>query len=287
MKSHQALINGGMVLAFALGLSAAAADEEASSDRLDDAPPLRRLDRSEILAYRGIGFVMHGHHGGSGIAGSVWLSPFLWGYPPVGFVPVIPISTPTFTPLVIMPASPTAGPIPPPTPTPPQVEAPAQKAKGNTARAEQLVVIGDRLFRAGNLKRASDRYEQAVHAAPDLAGPRVRLAQVALTRGQIAESAHQIRAAVAAEPDWLTRVNDIESIYAEPADFGRQLARLEAQVLRNPNDRDAWLVLGAELYLSGRTRRAADVFLRLTDRKPDATLSAFLDATRSRPVEPR
>jgi hypothetical protein len=49
----------------------------------------------------------------------------------------------------------------------------------------------------------------------------------------------------------------------------------------HPDDRDAWLVLGAEWYLSGRTARAADVFLRLYDpkRKPDIALSAFLHAT--------
>jgi len=31
--------------------------------------------------------------------------------------------------------------------------------------------------------------------------------------------------------------------------------------------------------LSGRARQSADVFTRLNDRKPDATLAAFLDAT--------
>ena len=49
-------------------------------------------------------------------------------------------------------------------------------------------------------------------------------------------------------------------------------------MLAEPGDRDAWLVLGAELFLSGQTHRAADIFLRLTDRKPDPALAAFLDA---------
>jgi hypothetical protein len=49
----------------------------------------------------------------------------------------------------------------------------------------------------------------------------------------------------------------------------------------HPEDRDAWLVLGAEWYLSGRSARAADVFQRLNDptRRPDIALSAFLEAT--------
>jgi hypothetical protein len=40
-------------------------------------------------------------------------------------------------------------------------------------------------------------------------------------------------------------------------------------------------VLGAQWFLSGRTSRASDVFLRLDDprRKPDVALAAFLFAS--------
>ena len=59
------------------------------------------------------------------------------------------------------------------------------------------------------------------------------------------------------------------------------MARLESHVQIHPDDRNAWLVLGAEWFLSGRTARAADVFLRLDDpnRKADIALAAFLDAS--------
>lgn len=147
-------------------------------------------------------------------------------------------------------------------------------------RANELVKIGDRLFRAGNLNRAVERYEQAVRAAPNQAEPRLHLAQVALVRGKYSEAATLIREAQSAEPGWLLNAGDIQSIYAEPGDFNRQIAKIESHVQANPNDRDAWFVLGAQLYLSGRTRRAGDVFLRLTDREPDAALSAFLAAAR-------
>ena len=57
--------------------------------------------------------------------------------------------------------------------------------------------------------------------------------------------------------------------------------KLETHLQANPDDRDAWLVLGAEWFLSGRTTKAADVFRRLNDpnRKPDVALAAFLDAS--------
>jgi thioredoxin-like negative regulator of GroEL len=168
------------------------------------------------------------------------------------------------------------GPMPPPLPA---AAAAPKPARIDAAKGSQLVTIGDRLFRAGNLKRAVERYEQAVRADPSAAAPRVRLAQVALARDQFAEAATQLREAVAAEPGWLLNAPDIQSVYGEPADFTRQIAKLESHLQVNPGDRDAWLVLGAELYLSGQTRRSADVFVRLTDRKPDATLAAFLDAS--------
>ena len=113
------------------------------------------------------------------------------------------------------------------------------------------------------------------------AGPRIRLAQVALVREQYAEAAHRFREAETAQPGWIVTAPDIQGIYGEPAEFAGRLARLESYLQVHPDDRDAWLVLGAEWYLSGRTARAADVFLRLNDpaRKSDIALAAFLDAT--------
>ena len=155
------------------------------------------------------------------------------------------------------------------------------------ARAKQQMIVGDRLFRAGNLKKAEERYQQANRAAADLAAPYTRLAQIALARGNYTAAANRLRDAEIAQPGWIETAPDIQSIYGEPAEFARQIARLESHVQIHPDDRDAWLVLGAQWFLSGRTDRAADVFLRLNDpnRKSDIALTAFLDA--SNQVKPR
>jgi tetratricopeptide (TPR) repeat protein len=158
---------------------------------------------------------------------------------------------------------------------------PANFRRADPARAAQLITIGDRMFRAGNLKKAEDRYQQATRAAPDLATPRVRLAQVALARGEYTAAANRLRDAETAEPGWVITAPDIQSIYAEPSDFSQSLGRLESHLQVHPDDRDAWLVLGAEWFLSGRTAKAADVFKRLNDpkRKADVALAAFLEAS--------
>jgi cytochrome c-type biogenesis protein CcmH/NrfG len=166
-------------------------------------------------------------------------------------------------------------------PAPPAAD-PAKARRPDASRSSQLATIGDRLFRAGNIHRAAERYAQALSADPSRAAPRVRLAQIAIIRGQYAEAANQYREALLAEPGWLLKAPDIQALYGEPAEFARQIAKLETHVQAEPNDRDAWFALGAQLFLSGKTRRAADIFLRLSDRKADAALTAFLDAATPR-----
>jgi tetratricopeptide (TPR) repeat protein len=163
----------------------------------------------------------------------------------------------------------------------PNARPPARAKSADPARAAQLLVVGDRLLRAGNLKKAEERYLQAMRHAPDLAAPRVRLAQVAIARANYSEAASRLREAETAEPGWIINAPDIQGIYGEPTEFTKQIARLESHVQTHPEDRDAWLVLGAEWFLSGRTAKAADVFKRINDpaRKSDVALSAFLDAS--------
>jgi hypothetical protein len=156
-----------------------------------------------------------------------------------------------------------------------------QVHRGDAHRSAELLTLGDRTFRVKNYKRAEKRYLQALGVDPDSAAPHVRLAQIALVREQYHEAAARFREAEIAQPGWIASAPDIQAIYGEPADFAEPLAKLQAHLHTHPNDRDAWLVLGAQWFLSGRTRPAADVFLRLDDahRRPEPLLDAFLVAT--------
>jgi hypothetical protein len=233
----------------------------------------------------------HHHHNGHG-GGFVPFGGFGVGLP--YFYPPIFVMGPGMF-LAPMPVGMPVGPIMPRPPSgiiggaPAANLRPARAKNVDPARAAQLLVVGDRLLRAGNLKKAEERYSQAMRAAPDLAAPRVRLAQVAIARGNYADAAGRLREAETAEPGWIVTAPDIQSIFGEPTDFTRQIAKIESHVQTHPDDRDAWLVLGAEWFLSGRTAKAADVFKRLDDpaRKSDVALAAFLDASNqpARPAE--
>jgi len=142
--------------------------------------------------------------------------------------------------------------------------------------------VGDRLFRGDNLKKAEERYLQAVRQDPQSALPLVRLAQIAFVRERYSEACQRLREAETVEPGWIPKAPDLQALYGEPTEFGEHLARLETYLQVHPGDREAWLVLGAQWFLSGRTERAGDVFTRLSDpnRKPDVALAAFLEASR-------
>jgi cytochrome c-type biogenesis protein CcmH/NrfG len=211
--------------------------------------------------------------------------PFGFGALPFSYVPPLLVMAP--------PGGVLAGPMPPagglaglgPGPMPMLPDA-ARPRRPDPARSAQLVTLGDRNFRAGNLHRAAERYTQAISADPTAAAPRVRMAQVEVCRGHYAEAARHYRDAMTAEPGWLIHAPDVQALHGEPADFRRQIARLETHLQANPADRDAWFVLGAQMYLSGQTRKASDIFLRLTDRRSDPALAAFLDAaTPARPPQ--
>jgi Tfp pilus assembly protein PilF len=154
--------------------------------------------------------------------------------------------------------------------------------RDNPARAAELTTFGERLFRAGNFTRAVARFEQALKADPNSIAARIGLAQVAVQRGDYREAANRLREAQAADPAWLTRAPDVQTLYLEPRDFANHVGKIETHLQAHPEDRDAWLVLGEQWLLSGRKQAAADIFLRLTDRAPDETLAALLSASQAR-----
>jgi hypothetical protein len=256
------------------------------------------LMTAPVAAQHGSG---HSNHGGGAFGssrGRVWpyapaigFGGFYGAYPPIvmiapgGFFPGMQPMPPGFLPA--------PGPLlapPPPGFLQDQtgIVRRASAKRSDVPRSTQLVTLGDRFFRAGNLKKAEERYQQAQRAAPEEAGPRVRLAQIAFVRGAYGEAASRLREALTVQPGWLITAGDIQSLYGEPADFARHMARLGSYVQTHPEDRDAWLVLGAQFFLTGRTVKAADIFKRLNDprRKADAALSAFLDASNQGGAEP-
>jgi len=252
------------------------------------------LNQGAVLGFAGHGASGGGHHGAGGPGHGGGFVRCGFGY--AGFSSAIgfgffPMVTPMFmygaagfppywSPGPIYDRGPVVN-VPPPGAGRPQLPNGQGARIADPARAKQLMTLGDRLLRVNNTKRAEERYLQASRVDPHAAGPRVRLAQIAFIRGDYTEAAHRFREAQTVEPRWLETAFDVQSIYGEPGDFAKHIARLESRVHTHPEDRDAWLVLGAQWYLSGKTAKAADIFQRLDDpnRRPDIALAAFINVT--------
>jgi hypothetical protein len=241
----------------------------------------------------GGGGMGHGHGFGLGAVGSAvvawpYMGTYGYGGVPTLFSSPVMVFAPQFNPQ-FRGARPAIGPaLPPPAAfpargnfalpqRPPLVNELPKPAE--TARARQMATYGDRLFRSGNLHRAGERYEQALRADSSSTSALVGLAQVAIARGQFTEAGQRFRQTLEVQPNWLVNAPDVQALYGEPADFAKSIARIESHLQANPNDREAWFVLGVQWYLSGRTGKAADVFMRLSDRKADPALAAFLEAS--------
>lgn len=141
---------------------------------------------------------------------------------------------------------------------------------------------GDRFFRAKDYRRARDRFARSARFDPNSADPLVHEAQIDILQGHYEDAAERIRQALSNDGNWVFNAPDIRAMYLEPGDFDKRIADLEAHVQANPEDRDAWFALGFEKYLSGKSRQASDIFMRLTDRRGDATLFLMLQASTPR-----
>ena len=218
------------------------------------------------LAHRVPGRSSGGGIGGWGFGG--WLPYFATGVPSGIFTfvpPMLSIGPGGFVPMMApQPLAVNRGTIASPPPAglidPAHGNRPANKAgqkpkAKESRRAGQLAFMGDRPFQANNIKKAEERYGQATRLDPSSAAPLIGLTQIALVRVRYGEAARRLREAETAQPGWIVTAPDVQSIYGEPGDFARHIARLESHLQAHPDDRNAWLVLGAEWYLSGRTAR--------------------------------
>ena len=141
------------------------------------------------------------------------------------------------------------------------------------ARAVQLTTFGDRLFRAGNLKKAEERYHQALKAASNKAAPYLRLEQVAWSREAITPRPPTgFVMPRPPNPAGCAIAPDVQSLYAEPAEFSRHVTRLESY-LQIASRRPRRLAgPGAQWFLSGRTGRPPTSLFASTIRTAGPTL---------------
>ncbi len=160
-------------------------------------------------------------------------------------------------------------------------------------RTQRLYQKRDDAIKAGREAFGQAAYDQAADlfllaSQLDNGDPASRLygTQALFAVGQYEQAIPLLRRAFELQPNLVYLRFDLRLDYADPADFGSQLADLQALVAANPNWSGGCLLLGYELLHSGQRNQAYQAFTRAARLDPmDALARKFLKV--SYPLPPR
>ena len=260
----------------------------------------RRIDYKRGTVVECTGHRGMGAHGEVGFTAATALSPvfvggggFFFGVSPVlvmgpgSFLPPMAWMGPTF-----LPARAPLMPPPPPGFLGPNGGIAGNKAKAKPSdpvRSGQLTTLGDRLFRAGNLKKAEERYLQAMRVAPTWPHRVSGWLRSPLRGATTPTQPTRLREAETAEPGWIVNAPDIQTIYGEPTEFARQFGAARDLSCRPipTTAMDGW---SWEPNCFSRVERqrppTSSRGSTIPNRKSDVALAAFLDASNQAAQQP-
>jgi len=140
-------------------------------------------------------------------------------------------------------------------------------------------------FLAGNYRFAATNYQEAASLTPDDASVYYMLAQSQFALKRFYDAAQALRAAIRLNPN-LVAFN-VLGFYKNGDEFRQQLAALADELRVNPLNRDAMLLLGHMLFVSGRKAEAKTILLECAKLGVDANvLKPYLDAITPPPPPP-
>jgi hypothetical protein len=134
----------------------------------------------------------------------------------------------------------------------------ALKAESKKKRAAAAAKTAARNFAAGNYRFAVSNYQDAVELVGDDASVYFMLAQSQFAIKKFFEAAKTLRTAVRVNPNLVDF--DVFAFYKNAEDFRAQLTVLADELRVNPLNRDAMLLFGHMLFISGQKENAKTIF---------------------------
>ena len=128
----------------------------------------------------------------------------------------------------------------------------------------------------GALESATDAYDRAFAAQPTNPIPKVRLAQIAITRGDADQARTYLQEAIALKPDLAIAyylLSQVEA-YSSNGDAAVEAAAVVVQLV--PNDPLGWFNLGYILYSGGVYQESATVLEQAISLSPDYANAWFI-----------
>jgi tetratricopeptide (TPR) repeat protein len=153
----------------------------------------------------------------------------------------------------------------------------ALKAESRRKRSAAAAKTGARQFAAGNYRNAASNYQEAVSLVADDATVQLMLAQSQFAMKRFFDAAQTLRTAIRLNPQLVGF--DVLTFYKDAADFRDQLTALADELRVNPLNKDAMLLFGHMLYVSGRRAEAKTILLESAKLGVDAAiLRPYLDS---------
>ncbi|MHC4079527.1 MAG: tetratricopeptide repeat protein [Planctomycetota bacterium] len=131
------------------------------------------------------------------------------------------------------------------------------------------VKLGDFYFREGKYDKAAESYLRALAYAPEDASIHFILADALFGMGDYHYAAFIIRKALRLDPEMAKAKADKREFYKDPKEFEKQLETLRKYIGEKPYDSAAHLVLGYNLYFSGKPGLAKEAFAQVLKISPD------------------
>jgi tetratricopeptide (TPR) repeat protein len=128
-------------------------------------------------------------------------------------------------------------------------------------KAEQLISVGDRLFREQKYQQAIERYKQAAAMAPDMAETYWRRGHAYVATNRYDLAAGTFKRALALNPDVERGGFSLADLYG-PASIAKtsHLEALAGEALARGDDPDCYFLLGIFLRYDGQADRAEKFF---------------------------
>lgn len=145
---------------------------------------------------------------------------------------------------------------------------------------------GATFFQKGDYEQAVGEFTRALLNDPDNGFAQLGYAVGQFAVGDFQAAAEAIRRGLAMVPDVVDQPIDVVRQYGVEGDFERHLQSLQRYVSANPQDQDAWFLLGYLTYAGGRPADAIVALEKAAAINPQDTYAAVLrDAVKR--VKPR
>lgn len=135
---------------------------------------------------------------------------------------------------------------------------------------------GQRYFTERQYDRAAEAFLQAVLADREAGTPKLAYGHALFATGDYDRAAQAIRRGMDRVANWGEQAMNRRDFYSDPAEFDRQLSKLQRYAELNPSNGDAQFLLGYNLYFTGQYGPAADYLGLALQADPNNGRAAYL-----------